>query len=175
MSALVMGLFSVLVLLLYFLALLLWPEKSLDLRGLARRAMRSNLWPVAAYVTGFLWLVLVNVENVPLGLAVTDQAAYYGILGQFDALVHYTVALSLAATAAASLGRRAALGLVVALVLVWEIFEFFTQPFLANLPGITSTPTYLADTMEDIAVGLAGALTGAFFGAEPLSTSDGIE
>lgn len=126
---------------------------------------RSNLWPVTAYATGLAWLLLVNVDNLPFGVHPADPA-YYGFLGQFDALVHYMVALSLAVVVVEIWGRRAAIGLLAALILAWEIFEFFTQPFLSNLPGITSTPTYFADTMEDVAIGLAGALTGVYFGVE---------
>ena len=126
-------------------------------------------WPIAAYVVAVLWLVVVNVKN--LSPAFQPDGEHYTFLVQLDSTVHFMTALALSSVGASVLGRRRTLGIMIAIILLWELFEWVYQPMLARAP-VTSYLWYYSDTMDDIAMGIAGTLTGVFFGTEALNGSE---
>ena len=132
-----------------------------------RNLMTSNWWPVAAYLTMALWLIMVNINNLPVGYRGSEQ--YFRTLSQLDGIAHFTVALSLTSVGVSVLGCRRTFGIMMALVLTWEAFEVLTQPLLAG-PSLRLDSVYLVDMLDDITIGLAGALIGVYFGAEPSNT-----
>ena len=132
--------------------------------------MQSNWWPVAAYLVAVLWLVTINIKLLLLRAGWTGDQ--YLLLAQLDSTVHYMTALSLASVGAPVLGRKRTLGILVTLILLWELFEWVYQPAFSGDPLITSYSWYYADTMDDIAMGIAGTLTGVFFGTEALNGSE---
>jgi hypothetical protein len=127
-------------------------------------ALRSWLWPVMAYLTAVFWLLAVNIGNLPFGIRMTEE--YFETLSEFDALAHYMTTLSLAVVGVQVLGRRLTVRILLSAIFLWEIFEFFTMPFLADKPGITTTGMYYADTLEDLAIGIAGIITGAYLNGD---------
>jgi len=146
----------------------------------ARDVLASNWWLVAAYLTMVLWLVVINHRNIGLdfGFGPTDFAA----LSQLDSVAHFTVALSLAAAFTQVRGRWWTLPKLLAVIVLWEAFEVyallaFGKPDLFAMPdrrGLVDL-VYLFDTLDDIALGTAGALVGCFLGAEGSNTPEGIK
>ena len=133
--------------------------------------LKSNYWPIAAYLTMLFWLVVINHGHLGLNFNFTPE--HYAALSQLDSIAHFTVTLSIGATFAAVYGWRWTLPKLIFVMVVWEILEMVTITFLA--PGIFAQHGragridlfYVFDTMDDLAVGLAGALIGVFFNREP--------
>lgn len=141
--------------------------------------LRSRLWPILAYAACAAWLVVINLNVItrsfgyPPGTApfvLTTEGAWF--LTQFDGLAHYTTTLALATIGAEWLGRRKTLAIVLSLIVVWEVFEAIFQPLI----GIVVLDLgYWADTADDLAIGVAGMLTGVFFGDDqPLYTASAM-
>lgn len=140
-----------------------------------RSIMRSNWWPIACYLTMIFWLVAINHHHIGLDFHFTAEHFY--ALSQLDAIAHFSVALSLAATFTPVFGKRWTLARLIAIVIAWELFEMFV---LATLrPNIFSQPgrvglldlVYAFDTLDDIALGVAGSLVGVFYGEASNSPS----
>ena len=140
----------------------MWPRMNI---------LRSNWWPVVTYFTMVAWLLTINRQL--FGDPVMPIDYYYNdILIQFDGLVHYATALALASTGTLVLGRHRTLQIMLALIVLWEVFEIIVLP-------VTGTPfdhRYVGDTFDDIAMGIAGILMGVYFGGdEPLNSAEAIE
>lgn len=140
--------------------------------------LRSNLWPVAAYAVMALWLVVIN--HTHLGLDFHFTAETFSALSQLDSVVHFTTALALAAAFSQVRGARWTVPRLLALVLVWEAAEALVVGYVS--PRVFSQPgrlglldlVYLFDTLDDIALGVAGTLVGAYF-TKPLSSPGAME
>lgn len=126
----------------------------------------SNLWPVAAYGVMAFWVVSSHFMSYESWL----------LLLPLNAVAHYTVTMSLAIVGTEWLGRRRTLLIVSVLIVTWEVFElWWFGMLLQNTLTDTSRFDYVSDTLDDIALGLAGLLTGAYFGAaKPSNTPDGL-
>lgn len=134
------------------------------------------LIPVLAYLVGIVWLLAINIVNVArgLGFEIGPGEDYFYVLSQFDAIVHYMVALSLAVVGRTVLGPRRTVVILLVVILLWEVFEVMTMDAFTRLPGITTTGAYYADTLKDLALGVAGVLTGAFLGGKASNTTETI-
>ena len=96
----------------------------------------------------------------------TDNPA---ALAQLDSVVHFTTALALSAAFTQVRGARWTVPRLLAIVLLWEAIEAFVMGYIS--PRIFSQPSreglldlvYLYDTLDDIALGVAGTLVGAYF------------
>ena len=130
------------------------------------KMMRSNLWPVFAYLTAIIWLIMVGINK----LGGHAPPEYFQALSQLDSTAHFMVVLSISSIGVQVLGKRKTFALVIGLIVVWEIFEVFTQPLLAG-PSLRFDATYLMDTMDDLVMGLAGMLVGVYLEAKPLNTA----
>ena len=138
------------------------------------RFMRSNLWPIAAYLTMIFWFIVINHTHIGLNFNFTPEQFY--ALSQLDAIAHFSVALSLAATFTPVFGKRWTLVRLIVVVFAWELMEMlvlavirpdtFSQPGRLGLLDLV----YVYDTLDDIALGIAGALIGGFYGNEPSNT-----
>ena len=144
------------------------------------KIMRSNWWPVFAYLSMILWLITVN--HTLIGLDFHFTSVQYAALAQLDSLVHFTTALALTVTFTQVYGWRWTLPKMIVIMVIWEIFEAvslgFMDPNMFAQPGRLgiSDPLYYAfDTADDLALGLAGSVVGAFYGAEPLNSAEGLE
>lgn len=141
------------------------------------RFLRSNLWPVVAYAVCALWLVVIN--HTHLGLDFHFTAEHFSALSQLDSIVHFTTALALATAFSRVRGPRWTVPRLITLVLLWEIAEAFVVGYVS--PRIFSQPlrsglldlVYLFDTLDDIALGVAGALVGAYW-TKPLNRAGAI-
>jgi hypothetical protein len=101
----------------------------------------------------------------------TDEGARF--LSQFDGLAHYMTTLALATIGAEWLGRRKTLLIVLSLIVAWEVFEAVFQPLISL---VVLDTRYWADTADDLAIGVAGALTGVYFGSDqPLNSAKAME
>jgi len=144
------------------------------------KIMRSNWWPIFSYLVMILWLITVN--HTLIGLDFHFGPEQYAALAQLDGLVHFTTALALTATFTQVYGWRWTLPKMILIMVAWEILEVvslvFVDPNMFAQPGRLglSDPLYYAfDTADDLALGLAGSVVGAFFGAEPLNSAEGLE
>mgnify|MGYP001575767798 FL=1 len=140
-----------------------------------RRIMRSNLWPVAAYLTMALWFIVVNQHHIGLNFNTTSEQFY--ALAQLDAVAHFSVALSLAATFTPVFGKKWTLGRLIIIVIGWELVEMLVlsvfRPNIFSQPGRLGLLdlVYFYDTLDDIALGIAGTLAGVYHhGTEPSNT-----
>lgn len=133
-----------------------------------RDVMCSNLWPVVAYAAMILWFVVIG--HMHLGLNFHFTADQFYALSQLDAIVHFAVALSLAATFTPVFGKKLALTQLIIVIIAWELFEMLVlsaiRPNLFSQPGRPGLLdfVYVSDTLDDIALGTAGALIGVYFG-----------
>jgi hypothetical protein len=117
--------------------------------------------------------VLINVGNLPLG--VSPSADYYLFMSQLDSIVHFMKALAISCVLVQIWPQRRTLGLLLFLIFAWEVFEFFTQDYLAREP-VTQRIQYYSDMLDDIALGTAGALIGVYFASdEPLNTAKAMK
>jgi len=94
------------------------------------------------------------------------------LLLPLNAVAHYVVTLSLATIGAEVMRRSRVIGLVLFLVFAWEVFEVW---WFGTLLGHSLTLAYWTDTGSDIVLGLAGTLTGAYFGSQPLNTAKALK
>lgn len=139
-----------------------------------RDIARSNLWPVACYLTMILWLLVINQRHI--GLDFNTTAEQYYALSQLDSVAHFSVALSLAAVFTPVFGKRWTLARLTIVIIAWELVEMsilatfqsnlFSQPGRLGLLDLV----YVYDTLDDIALGIGGALIGVFYGTEPSNT-----
>lgn len=126
--------------------------------------LRSNWWPVLALSVAFIWLVFINVGNLgPFGIYLNPPEEYYRFLEQLDSISHFMVAVAMASLFVQAMGRAKTLGVMLFLVFAWELWEILTQDYLAGEP-VTQRVQYYSDLLDDIALGIAGLLVGAFFG-----------
>ena len=140
--------------------------------------MRSNWWPIAAYLVMLLWLVVVNHRHIGLDFGLTKE--HYAALAQLDSVAHFTAALSLATTFTMVYGPKWTLPKLLVTILAWEIFEALALTFMA--PNLFAQPgrpclvdlVYLCDTLDDIALGVAAAFLGCHF-TEPLNSTSRLE
>jgi hypothetical protein len=142
--------------------------------------MRSNWWPIAAFLVMALWLVTVNHTLIGLDFHFTPE--HYAALAQLDSTVHFAVALALTATFTQVYGWRWTLPRMILIMVAWEILEAvslaFGDPNMFAQPGrlgLSDSLYYAFDTADDLALGFAGAAVGSFFGAEPLNTADDLD
>ncbi len=143
------------------------------------KIFRSNWWPVLAYLVMVLWLIVINQGNLHLNLNLT--AEHYAALSQLDSVAHFTVALAVGAAFSQVYGRRWTFVRLAVVIFVWEVMEMFVLTQLA--PDIFSMPgrpgivdlIYIFDTLDDIALGLAGALVGCYLNGKPSNTASAIE
>lgn len=133
------------------------------------RLLRSNWWPVIAYLTVFVWLVFTNIGNLFPDLKPSLSIDHYKFLSQLDSTAHLATALALSSILVQVSSRRWTLGILLVLIFTWEVFEFVTQPILAGEP-VTERIEYYSDLLDDIALGIAGTLIGAY--AQPLNTDN---
>lgn len=133
-----------------------------------RRVMTSNLWPVVCYLTMAFWLIVINHHHIGLDFHFTGEHFY--ALAQLDAIAHFSVALSLAATFTPVFGKKWTLARLIVVVIAWELLEMLVlsviQPRIFSQPGRLGLLdlVYAFDTLDDIALGVAGALIGVFYG-----------
>ncbi len=137
------------------------------------KIVQSNLWPIVCYLTMIFWLVVINHHHIGLNFGFTAEQYY--ALSQLDSIAHFSVALSLAATFTPVFGKRWTLAPLIVVIFAWELLEglvlstfrpdIFSQPGRAGLVDLV----YVYDTLDDIALGIAGALIGVY-GTEPSNT-----
>lgn len=123
------------------------------------------------------WLVAVNHPH--LGLNFNFTAEHFYALAQLDAIAHFSVALSLAATFTPVFGKKWTLARLIIVVIAWELVEMLVlatlRPDLFSQPGRLGLLdlVYVMDTLDDIALGIVGAFIGVYFGGtEPSNTSE---
>ena len=144
-----------------------------------RKILESNYWPVLAYMSMATWLIVINHKN--LGLDFHFTADDFTALSQLDAIAHFTVALSVAAAFTPVTGRKWTLTRLLLLVVVWEIAEIFVlaaiRPDMFSQPGRRGLVdlVYVYDTLDDIALGTAGAILGVYLSPEASNTPKVLE
>ena len=149
------------------------------IRNAGREILKSNWWPVFAYGVMATWLVVIN--HTHLGLDFNFTAEHFYALSQLDAIAHFTVALSVAAAFTPVTGRKWTLTRLLLLVVVWEISEIFVlaaiRPDMFSQPGRRGLVDllYVYDTLDDIALGTAGALLGVYLSPEASNTPKVLE
>ena len=125
--------------------------------------LRSNLWPVAAYMACAVWLLSSFLMDHPTWLKLVP----------LNGLVHYTVTLSFSVVGSEWMGRRKTMALVLGLMVGWELFElWWFGTLLGNRLEDTRVFEYWVDMSSDFALGSAGMLTGAYLADEGSNTSD---
>ena len=144
------------------------------------KIVRSNCWPIFAYLSMILWLITVN--HTLIGLDFHFGPEQYAALAQLDGLVHFTTALALTTTFTQVYGWRWTLPKMIVIMVIWEIAEAaslaFLDPNMFAQPGrlgLSDPLHYVFDTADDLALGLAGGVIGSFFGAEPLNSAGGLK
>ena len=149
------------------------------IRNAGREILKSNWWPVFAYGVMATWLFVIN--HTHLGLDFNFTADDFAALSQLDAIAHFTVALSVAAAFTPVTGRKWTLTRLLLLVVVWEIAEIFVlaaiRPDMFSQPGRRGLVdlVYVYDTLDDIALGTAGALLGVYLSPEASNTPKVLE
>ena len=124
------------------------------------------LLPVLAYTVMAFWLFVINHQH--FGLDFHFTATDFAALAQLDAIAHFTVALSVAAVFTPVTGRKWTLTRLLILVVAWEIDEILVlvliRPDMFSQPGRRGLfdLVYVYDTLDDIALGTAGALMGVY-------------
>lgn len=119
------------------------------------------MWPVLAYLSMGVWLAISPLLSMET----------WKLLLPLNAVAHYIVALSLATVGAEMMRRSRVIGLVLFLIFAWEVFEVWWFGTLLVKP---LTLAHWTDTGSDIVLGIAGMLTGVYFGNEPLNTAKAL-
>ena len=137
------------------------------------------LLPVLAYAVMAFWLFVIN--HTHLGFDFNFTADDFAALSQLDAIAHFTVALSVAAVFTPVTGRKWTLTRLLILVVAWEIAEIFVlaaiRPDMFSQPGRYGLVdlVYVYDTLDDIALGTAGAFVGVYLSPEASNTPNVLE
>lgn len=119
---------------------------------------RSRWWPIATYIVMAFWLFVVN--HSVIGWTINADTS---VLVQLDGLAHFSAAMALATTYVYYVSRKSVVIWLLGVSVIWEILEVLTRPLFAGVPVVLDM-TYAIDTMEDLALDIAGILVGVHFG-----------
>src|SRR3990167_7336118 len=101
------------------------------------KIVRSNWWPIAAYLTMIFWLITVN--HTLIGLDFRFTPVQYAALAQLDGLGHFTTALALTTAFTQVYGWRWTRPKMIVIMGIWEIAEAaslaFLEPNMFAQPG----------------------------------------
>lgn len=118
---------------------------------LKHRIMTSWLWVPAAYGVMALWLYV----TTGILLGVFSLGFEYEFLAVLNGIAHYVTVLCVCVLGFQVYGKKRTVKIALLGIFVWELMEWVTRPLWTD----RIDPSFITDTMADVALGLFGLFT----------------